>query len=111
MTAIKGKVSVWLSQYSAVTPEEIQSGDVNPHRFTFWPHGADMSKDGYTYVGEAEIAVEAIDAKSIIDNKVLALREEAKSIRAEAHKKCVEIEDKINQLLALPFEPASKVEA
>jgi hypothetical protein len=108
MTTITGKVSVWLSQYSGVTPDEIQKGTVNPHRFVFTDLEDDWSKNGYTRVGVAEITVDAFDGKTIIANKVEALKEEAKGIRAEAHQKCVRIEEQIQNLLAITYKPSEQ---
>jgi hypothetical protein len=58
----------------------------------------------WTLIGDAEITVHVADRKTILANKVEALKEEAKSIRSEAHKKCVEIEEQIQNLLAITYE-------
>jgi len=102
MATISGKTKVWLSQYSSVTPQELEAGTVGVGRFCF--SDPDTAPDHWTCVGDAEITITVADRKTILANKVEALKEEAKSIRAEAHKKCVEIEDKIQKLLAISYD-------
>lgn len=104
MTTITGKASVWISQYSPITPEEIQSGAANVAGFTFFGIDDDMSSHGYTRVGVANITIDAEDGKTIIANKVDALRAEATAIRAEATAKVTRIESQIQNLLAISYD-------
>jgi hypothetical protein len=103
MATITGKTKVWMSKYSSVTPRELEAGTAKVEAFFYT--NTDMHDSGYTYVGDAELTVTTFEPKTIIANKVEALKEEAKSIRAEAHMKCTRIEEQIQNLLAITYEP------
>jgi hypothetical protein len=103
MATITGKTKVWLSQYSGVTPKSLEDGTAQVDSFYY--SDSDMTDIGYAHVGEAEVTLKVFETKTIITNKVEALKEEAKAIRAEAHEKCVRIEEKIQNLLAITYEP------
>lgn len=105
MTTITGKTKVWLSQYSSLTPQQLGTGDVGVGHLFY--ADCDMTESGYTHIGEAEVSVQVFDTKTILANKVEALKEEAKTIRAEAHQRCVRIEEQIQNLLAITYEPQS----
>jgi hypothetical protein len=59
--------------------------------------------DGYTTIGEpVEVTFKTKDRESICKEMVIDLREKASKIRAAAESQCVQIEEKIQSLLALP---------
>ena len=62
----------------------------------------DMAKH-WTRVGDATITVTLVDEKTLIGNKVDALRRELQSVRAEAQMKTNDLESKIQKLLAIEY--------
>ena len=57
--------------------------------------------EGWIEVGIAEIAVVLHDRRDMTANAVKTLRAEQESVRAEAGKRLVELEEQINSLLAI----------
>jgi hypothetical protein len=105
MKTVTGKAKAWIAKHSFIGPQDLVKPDFNPAKLFFTAPIVDMTDQGWTLAGEAEITVNLVDEQTLIDNKVSALREELKTVRAEAHKKSVEIEDMISQLLAITYEP------
>jgi hypothetical protein len=102
MTTVTTKVKAWIGPHSSVSPADLIAGKrIEDLYFS----GLNMTSAGWTTVGEAEITVHLVDEKAMVENKVEALREEAKAIRAEAHMKCTIIEEQIQNLLAITYEP------
>jgi hypothetical protein len=97
MKTVTMKTKAWITQYSRVSPKDLIEGRLN--NLTF--HTGNMKDCGWTFVGEAEVSVQVPDEKTLIDNKVAALREEAKLIRAEATANVTRIEGQIQSLLAI----------
>ncbi len=64
-----------------------------------------MTASGWTFAGEAEITLQLVDHKALVENKVEALKAEVKSIKAEATMKVTQIERQIQTLLAITYEP------
>lgn len=111
MKTISTKCKAWITSRSSVGPDELEKGN----RITdlaFVNH--DMSTQGWTLAGTATISVNLVDRKTLIDNKVDALKKEASAIRAEATAKVTRIESQIQNLLAICYEeeaPQSKADA
>jgi hypothetical protein len=61
----------------------------------------DMSSMGYVNVGKVELEADLLSPDQIIGNAVVALRIEAKKLRAEASAKAGRLEAKAQQLLAI----------
>lgn len=97
MKTVSMKTKAWLGMHNHVSPKDLIEGRLN--HLTF--QTADMSGFGWTFIGEAEVIVQVPDEKTLIENKVAALREEAKTIRAEATANVTRIEGQIQQLLAI----------
>lgn len=102
MAKITGKTKAWITDCSSVSPADL-SDPACVGRLTYTVH--DMKSAGWTFVGEAEITIDVVDKNTLIDNKVAALKEELKTVRAEAHMKSMRLEEKIQNLLALSFDP------
>lgn len=64
----------------------------------------DMAAYGWTRVGTAHIELALVPQKELIENKVAALRGEMGKIRADSSRDLMKLEDKINNLLALPYD-------
>jgi hypothetical protein len=99
MKTVSMKTKAWIGTGSDVSPKDLMEGK-KLDQLIFW-HLDNFSKMGYTFVGEAELTVTVPDEKTLIDNKVQALREEAKSIRAAATAQVTRIEGQIQSLLAI----------
>lgn len=99
---IIGTTDVWLTGSSHWDIERLKnSNSVND--FTFAKH--DMSDHGWIRVGTAEVSISIIaNETEIVTVQVDALREQVKSIRAKAHREVSELEDKIQNLLAITYE-------
>lgn len=104
MKTVSMKTKAWIGANSDISPKDLMEGK-KLNQLVFYH--ADFSKMGYTFVGEAVLTVTVPDEKTLVKNKVEALRAEAKSIRAEATAKVTRIEGQINDLLALTFEPVT----
>jgi hypothetical protein len=100
MTTATIKTKAWVTQYSSTSPENLLAGDLRGLSY----YESDMTSAGWTLVGDAEVTVTLIDKRTMIDNKIAALREEAKTVRAEATAKVTKIEGQIQNLLALSFD-------
>jgi hypothetical protein len=61
----------------------------------------DPTTFGHVIVGTAEIDVELLPPDQIVGNAVLALRAQAAEIRAKATREVMELEGKVQQLLAI----------
>lgn len=95
------KTKAWATQYCRITPQELLEGN-RIDDLVFGNY--DKSPSGWTFIGDAEITVTIPDERTLIDNKVEALREEAKAIRAEATAKVTQIESQIQNLLAISYD-------
>lgn len=99
---VTGQFKAFVGKDSYLTPADLQ----NPKyiaSFVFW--GDSMIdyavKNGYTVVGTATITVDLVDEKTLVSNKIEALHEEAKSLRADTVAQCTRIESMIQNLLAI----------
>lgn len=99
MKTVTAKTKAWIHQYSSYAPGSDMNDQQVINNLSF--SNQDMKTGGWTYAGEAEITVTLVDEKTLVDNKVEALREEAKAIRAEATAKVTRIEGQIQSLLAI----------
>lgn len=97
MKTVTAKTKAWLTEYSTLSPKDLLDGCISGVAY----HVADMKSAGWTLIGDAEITIALIDEKEMVDNKVAALREEVKAIRAEATAKATRIESQIQSLLAI----------
>ena len=99
---VTSKAKAFLSEYSPIGPEELgKLTDASRLLFST----TDMTKSGWTYVGEAEISVTVVDTETLVANKVEALRNQVQSIRANAAVEASRLEDQIQQLLAITYMP------
>lgn len=87
----------WISSYNRATPDELQTQE---GAATLYYNPKDIC-DGYTFAGNATITLDLCDSRTLVNNKIEALREQAAGIRAEATQKCTRIEGQIQQLLCI----------
>ena len=101
MKTVKFETKAWLTPYDSASPKDLLNGE----RLNSLSFGqGNMANQGWTQVGVATVTVELTDARTMVSNKIEALRQEAKGIRAEATAKVTRIEGQINDLLALSFD-------
>ena len=97
------KTKAWIAPYSSFGPEDLKSlKDLSGISFALH----DMSDSGWTFIGEASVTIDLVNADQLVDNKVKSLRAEVKQIRAESTARITKIEGKIQQLLCIELSPA-----
>lgn len=94
----------FLMKGSSVTPEELQT-EKGAKFLSFFQ--SDMSAHGFSYIGPASITIDVPEPRALVEQAIQSLREEAAATRAEATKKCAEIESQIQNLLAIEYTPAA----
>lgn len=111
MRTITATMSVWLGTDSEYRMADFSSGD--PVRMVdavsfFVPSFASgkNSTGSYIRIGQAEITVTIDDDKDLAPRAVEGLRAKQAEIRAKAEKECMGIQESIDRMLALAYEPA-----
>jgi hypothetical protein len=100
---ITGTIKVQVSKYFRM--EELNGDDAKVfQRLTF--SDCDLTEYGNSVVGTAQVTVTLNTPDTILGDKIVALRAEAKKIKAEATNRCTEIERQVQQLLAITLDPA-----
>ena len=69
----------------------------------------DMSEYGYTFLGftkEVSVEFDVPDDFDLTAEEIKALREQQKRIQADAQRQVVEIEERIQSMLAIEYKPA-----
>ena len=103
---VTGTIGAYISPHCSMTPADLEKPE-SFDRLSFI--GAGSAKyylsQGYTQVGTAEITVELLDRDALVESKIVALRAESATIRAEATAKCTRIEGQIQQLLCIENSP------
>ena len=64
-------------------------------------HDNDMSGHGFMLIGNAQIEIELLTLAEINNGAVEALKAQVQEVRAKAEKEVTQLQDKINQLLAI----------
>ena len=103
---IVGEVGVW-SSGDWITPEYLQrliaDGESDRAVAMLSYSNADMTGyDGWTRFGRAKVEVVLFPRDVIVENKVESLKAEIQKKRAETQKEVEKLEERIQQLLALP---------
>lgn len=96
----------FLPSSSDATPQQLQT-EKGVRQLSYF-----SSKDywlglGYAFIGEATVTLDVPDERTLVDNKVEALRQEVKATRAEASAKVTQLEGQIQNLLAIDFSPSA----
>jgi hypothetical protein len=91
---------VWLSSSAQLYMKSADMTDPDNSRW-FSYHDEDMSHHGYILIGNAEIEIELLTPAEINNGAVEALKAQVQEVRAKAEKEVNQLQDKINQLLAI----------
>ena len=98
---ITTKTTAWVSNCCPLSPEQIlnPTGELLVKAASFTD--TDMSAVGWVKIGTATVEFDLIDRNEMIDNKVVALRAELQSVKADAQVKVQKLEDQLQSLLAI----------
>lgn len=96
-----GKTKAWLPSHGG--PEILKlTGDKLVTNLSYASNN--MTLAGWVLAGEATISVELVNTDQLIENKVAALKKELQLVRANAERQAMDIEGKIQNLLAITYE-------
>lgn len=104
MKKITATVKAWITS-SYYGPAEIERDGDYAVGNLFYANNDMTGSDGWCHVGTADITVTLFDQDSIIEKKVESLRKELINHRANSHAHEVELEAKIQKLLAITYTP------
>ena len=96
-------IKIWVSEYSM---KHVDLSDLNnpENKEWFLMSNSDMSDLGYALIGMGEVECSFFSRAEIQNNAVEALKGEIQDVRAKAEKKVTELQEKIQQLLAITNE-------
>ena len=100
----KGTVNVWLSSGAYTKPSELHKLDDKELVGSVQFQNIDMSRDGWTRVGTAEVIITLDDRKTVTANQVAILQSQLKEMRAEHQQAQNRLTKRINELLAIDNE-------
>jgi hypothetical protein len=104
MKQIKSTLGVWLTS-DIYGPDDLNQDPEKVARMLGYSP-LDMSACGWSKVGTAEVLITLDDTDQMLANKVDALRKEITKVRADAEIRAVQLETKVQQLLAITNEAA-----
>lgn len=109
MATITGQIDAWLTEHSqAEFMEGRGRGDTVTMIGAVKLLDLDMTSHGWTRIGRATVALEIDDDNTIRKSMVDALREQKKSVLAEAQREATRIEERIQNLLAITFDEGAR---
>ena len=100
----KGTVNVWLSSISYTKPSNLHKLDDEELVASVFFQNIDMSRDGWTRVGTAEVIITLDDCKTVTANQVAILQSQLKEMRAEHQQAQNRLTKQIQELLAIDNE-------
>ena len=100
----KGTVNVWLSPSACTKPSDLHKLDDERLVASVQFQNIDMSRDGWTRVGTAEVIITLDDCKTATANQVAILQSQLKEMRAEHQQAQNRLTKRINELLAIENE-------
>lgn len=100
----KGTVNVWLSSSTYTKPSDLHKLDDERLVASVQFQNIDMSCNGWTRVGTAEVIVTLDDCKTVTANQVAILQSQLKEMRAEHQQAQNRLTKRINELLAIENE-------
>lgn len=103
MSNITGSLKAWLPDHINLHPEQVGTPEAL-ESLVFTRH--DMRNSGWTYVGEATIAVDFIlTTEQLIASKIETLKTQQDKVRAEAQERLNHLESMIQNLLVITYTP------
>ncbi len=101
MNKVTGTLKAWLPEYSCLKPEDLHTEKaIDSMVFS----ACDMKDSGWTYVGNATIAVDMIlTHDQLIASKIETLKAQQTKVRAEAQERVNQLEGMIQNLLAISY--------
>ena len=100
----KGTVNVWLPSSTYTKPSDLHKLDDERLVASVFFQNVDMSRDGWTRVGTAEVIITLDDCKTCTANQVAILQSQLKEMRAEHQQAQNRLTKRINELLAIENE-------
>ena len=100
----KGTLNVWLSSGSYAKSSDLHKLDDERLVESVFFQNIDMSRDGWTRVGTAEVIITLDDCKTVTANQVATLQSQLKEMRAEHQQAQNRLTKRINELLAIENE-------
>jgi hypothetical protein len=106
MRKVTGTTKAWMTEYCGIGPEQLKSGDPKVIVKSLQFSHLDMQTEGWVLVGEAEITVTIKSTDEIVGHQVDALKAKKQNVLAQAEMEATQIERRIQELLAITYEPA-----
>ena len=100
----KGTVDVWLPSSAYTKPSDLHKLDDERLVASVQFQNIDMSRDGWTRVGTAEVSITLDDCKTGTANQVATLQSQLKEMRAEHQQAQNRLTKQIHELLAIENE-------
>ena len=100
----KGTLDVWLPSGAYTKPSELHKLDDKELVGSVQFQNIDMSRDGWTRVGTAEVIITLHDRKTVTANQVVMLQSQLKEMRAEHQQAQNRLTNQIQELLAIDNE-------
>lgn len=100
----KGTVNVWLPSSAYTKPSDLHKFDDERLVASVHFQNIDMSCNGWTRVGTAEVSITLDDCKKGTANQVAILQSQLKEMRAEHQKAQNRLTKQIHELLAIENE-------
>ena len=100
----KGTVNVWLPSSTYTKPSDLHKLDDERLVASVFFQNIDMSRDGWTRVGTAEVIITLDDCKTRTANQVAILQSQLKEMRAEHQQAQNRLTKQIHELLAIDNE-------
>ena len=100
----KGTVNVWLPSGSYTKSSELHKLDDERLIASVQFQNIDMSRNGWTRVGTAEVSITLDDCKTCTANQVAILQSQLKEMRAEHQQAQNRLTKQIHELLAIDNE-------
>lgn len=96
-------------KHTATTTQFVHADRDHEGNVSFKVLGCDMSEYGYTFLGikkEVTVEFEIPDDFNFTEEEIKNLRDYQKKIQAEAQRQVVEIEERIQSMLAIEYKSA-----
>ena len=96
-------IKIWVSEYSM---KHVDLSDLNnpENKEWFLMSNSNMSDIGYALIGTGEVESSFFSRAEIQNNAIEALKTQVQKIKAEAEKEITNLNEKIQQLLAITNE-------